>query len=282
MITKEYERSIKAHTSDSSYSISKDGITVALEPFDINEYFRDSIFSKSIQTLWGGYNNSFPFFPLVVNYFHGMSVFKVTIQNNSNTYVAVHRDAPRYGGSKPLVEELTQQLLINSLPCYSMSKRLIERRTYGFDDTTDDENCANSFIRSAIDKVNSDIDILCRQRVAWMYDPSILSGQTAKGYIIFPQVDKESDVEFTIANTSANTTSFKFRVKPTLQYYKSSYNEQAGRYLPYEIITKEQYEAEEAAMDTITKKNIRNRKVTYGGIGIATVLAIVGALFGVI
>jgi hypothetical protein len=252
MVTKGYGHNINvadASNINDSNSITKNNVTIIVQPFDVNDYFKEKFFTRSVPLQSNA--NSTNYFPLVVNLFNGFAVFKITIQNNSpNTYIYynfgknISKDEINisYDEYMPLHNNvITEYSNVDRrvLPCYYLAKQLVEKKSYGLaENTSDDANFINTEIKNAMGNVmyeigNSKVPLL--NNTTNSGGISVTNGKNVTGYIVFPEVEKEADLEFEIDNVS-----YKFRVKPTLQYYKSVYSIENQRYMPYEPITKEQ------------------------------------------
>ena len=117
-------------------SITKNGIAVKVEPFDINEYFKSPHYAKTVEVIGRK-------FPLVINLYKGMSVFRVAIQaplisayydfddRRFDDRKRVNEMAIRYDNRIPIPEtDVINHLYYekDKLPCYWQAMDLLEKK----------------------------------------------------------------------------------------------------------------------------------------------------------
>jgi hypothetical protein len=249
-------------------SITKNGITVKVEPFDINEYFKSPYYAKSVEVAGKK-------FPLVINLYRGMSVFKITIKAplistyyyfDEHRYKRENEMAISYDKRIPIPGDNISDRLFDEKDkpaCYLQAMDLLEKRA-GKPAESGKETDMKMLILELIENVRNDPNTPLLNR---NWPSSIGTGPyTHKknesyeitGYIVFPEVKKrDAKLEFLIADNL-----FSFNVKSSLRYYKSAYDRSAGKYTPYVEITEADYNAiehEEAIM--VLKKKRREKQL---------------------
>lgn len=222
--------------------ITKNDVTVMLTPFSVNEYFQRSFYTQNVQLQYAFY---FPF-PLVVNLYEGMAVFKLTVQNNRETSLPFsflsddNLNKISYNRQTLIPWERFSSLFsednsIKKLPCYGQAVGLLNKRV-GKYYLTSNNNASVKAIREVLSAVGQSPILLIR-RFGYLSQ-----GQNITGYIIFPEhyEAKQKDAKLDII---IDDILFSFDVKSTLQYYKSTYDKSKSRYTPYVPITSDEHDA---------------------------------------
>jgi hypothetical protein len=215
----------------------------------------------------------------VVNLFEGLSVFKITIQNEGT--LPINYNFSRDDDNNNFIASFNGYLAVpvqdfgwvgfdaKKFAVYDKSKEIIGYRY----------NANGEYPQLSIQNAISDVVYNVQQRndtpLLNRLGGLIVRGQeTLVGYIAFPEVIGKTDAEliFTI-----NGEKYQFDVNLTPQYYKSVYNSAKSNYMPYEIITQNEY-------NLIMKDNtsiLKKQKIRNGFIlgGIIVVIA-VGSIFG--
>lgn len=257
------------------HNITKNGVSVTVEPFDVNEYFTSSYFHKTVRA--EGLK-----FPLVINLFEGMSIFKITIQNETKSDLhysfkekpSIYDIDIRYNNTFPIPWETIDLLMptnVITLPCYWQALGLLEKK-FRVGEMKNLRGPLQSEILRTISDAKYDATTPLLNKLGGMGTRYGVNN-TITGYLIFPKVEEEdAKLDFIIENNH-----YSFDIKNTLRFYKSIYNPTLNKYMPYVEITEDEYNAISSQEE---KRLRRNNQYTYiwGG-GIVGVL-LVGAILG--
>ncbi|MDR1022954.1 MAG: hypothetical protein LBL94_06775 [Prevotellaceae bacterium] len=250
-----YQKYSAATLVDTS-AVSKGGISVTMSNMDFNEYFKPE-YSVKYPVLWGRskYTSTRS---SIINLFYKMAAYNVEIVNNTSHVLSLSdsrialivpdASEPIWALSKPEIEKLAEN---NKLPCISFELAQAARAYSGID-----EPSAQKVIQAAVLDIVSGKPIVSRAT-------EILPGMKVKGYLVFPY-DGEKIASGTISfidiksNTdeAGNTTlktRFDYKVMQEQIFAKREYNQEQRKYLPFDRISEEEYNAAQQAQQQISK-----------------------------
>jgi hypothetical protein len=260
-ITSTIGRSSIGRTVSREHIITQNDVTVIVEPFGVNEYFKSPHYTQNVKI-------PLPFrrdFPLVVNLYEGMAVFKLTIMNNSNRSFNYSFDPDSTIMSYNKRELISWEKFnkynhydddksIKTFPCYGQAVALLNKKTGKY-----------------YSKWNMDAAVKAIKNVIYeaQYNPStplllghsgwLSTGRKITGYIVFPE-RYEAEQRDAKLDIIVDNMLFSFDVKATLQHYKSTYDKSIlmRKYTPYVPITGDEFK-EILKQEEETARKTRNR-----------------------
>jgi hypothetical protein len=265
-ITSAIGRSSIGRAASREHIITQNDVTVIVEPFDVNEYFKSPHYTQNVKMQLKDSRD----FPLIVNLYEGMSVFKLTILNNSNrhfgySFASTEDSKTMNYNNRELISWdkyfyfgfWEDEKKIKTFPCYGQVVALLNKRAGKYYSKWN----MDAAVRAIKDVINAVQD---------PYNPPptpLLLGRTGglgkgskiTGYIIFPEYyeAKQRDAKLDII---VDNMLFSFDVKATLQHYKSTYDKSIlmRKYTPYVPITGDEFK-EILKQEEETARKTRNR-----------------------
>lgn len=224
--------------------ITKGGVSISLKDLELNEYLKPE-YSANVLVCWGSSMQTSSY-TTTVNLFLKMATYEVEIVNNTDHILSLsdsrivlilpEKSEPIYACDK-------NYMLTKRLPCYDFAESQIYKR-YPKSENLMCREYTEKSLKLAIGAVVENKSFISPKS-------EVMPGMSIKGYIVFPY-DKENikDGMISFIDVKSNTneagqtilkTRFDFKVKQEVVYAKREYNQEQQSYLPYEVISEDEY-----------------------------------------